>query len=112
MPIKELGKSKENKEIRIGDRVVILDSGETFSTYSKWVVGHIKNPEQIARYRYGVSPHNGQVGTVVCIAPHEFGHTDCAYIRTTEGFYLISVRGLGRIYGTELFEDEELFGEQ
>lgn len=105
MPIKELEKCGENKGICVGDYVAIVNSGETFSTYSKWVAANIKDPRQVAEYRYGISPNNGLVGIVIYVAPHEFGHTDCAYIETTEGYYLIGVRGLLRIHGVEILED-------
>ena len=105
MPIKELEKCTENKEICAGDYVAIINSGHSFTTYSKWVTAHIKDPKQIAEYRYGTSSNKGLVGIVICVAPHEFGHTDCAYIKTSEGCYLIDVRGLLRIHGTEILED-------
>lgn len=93
MPYKEKKNEREN-EIKIGDKIIITDNGETYTTYATWVVTNVDDPIKVAKYRYNSIPSNGMIGKVEYLVPHEYGHKMLAYIRGYLGYYLISTEGI------------------
>lgn len=91
------------RKIAIGDRVKVVDVGEVYKTYWKWVVNNINDPGLIARYSYNGNIDLNATYRVKAIAPHE---DDCnrmlAYIEEDEfefpsACYLIGINGIRKI---------------
>ena len=62
---------EKRKEIKVGDRVKIVDSGKIYSGYWQWVADNVKNKGLIARYKYEGSPsYFDETYIVRVIAPH------------------------------------------
>lgn len=89
----------KNSEIKIGDRVMITNTGYLHTTYCDWVCNHINDKRAITKYNYNRTPTDlTNEYTVIAIAPHG----DCksktlAYIEcdhTFGGCYLIDIKGL------------------
>lgn len=93
MPYEKKNNEKEN-EIKVGDKVIITDNGETYNTYATWVVTNVNDPVKVAEYRYNSVPSNGMIGKVEYLAPHEWGHKMLAYVKGYLGYYLIGTDGL------------------
>lgn len=86
------------KEIKVGDRVVVLDSGRKFPNYVEWVVKNVDNKRDVARFAYGSRDNlNGKDGVVVTIAPHDNGD-NIAYVRMgNDRCFLFDMHGLKKI---------------
>ena len=52
----------EIKDIKIGDRVKIVNEGEVYDTYESWATKH-----QLTNWENGFAPYDNNKGTVVCI---------------------------------------------
>lgn len=90
------------KEIKVGDKVQVVDNGKQYTGYADWVANNIKNRADVARFCYSCEIPNGTKGTVVCIAPHGITGETLAYVKTMNeefdyGCYLMDVRGLKKI---------------
>ena len=73
---------EKRKEIKVGDRVKIVDSGEIYPGYWQWVADNVEDKGLIARYKYEGSP-SWFAGTYIvrAIAPHGgYKSTKLAYI--------------------------------
>ena len=72
----------KRKEIKVGDRVKIVDSGKIYSGYWKWVADNVEDKGLIARYKYEGSPvWFDETYIVRAIAPHGgYTSTKLAYI--------------------------------
>lgn len=61
----------KRKEIKVGDRVKIVDSGKIYSGYWQWVADNVEDKGLIARYKYEGSPsYFNETYIVRAIAPH------------------------------------------
>ncbi len=72
----------KRKEIKVGDKVKIVDSGKIYSGYWKWVADNVEDKGLIARYKYEGSPvWFDETYIVRAIAPHGgYTSTKLAYI--------------------------------
>lgn len=62
----------KRKEIKVGDRVKIIDSGKIYSSYWQWVAENVEDRGLIARYKYEGSPNYFDETYIVrAIAPHK-----------------------------------------
>lgn len=90
--------NEEKRELMVGDSVRVVDSGECYTTYSEWVEKHIVDPSAKYLWDYEQSCDNGDKGKILCIAPHEYGTAQLAYVQMTDRLcYLIGVKGLEKI---------------
>lgn len=62
---------EKRKEIKVGDKVKIVDSGKIYSSYWQWVIENVEDKGLIARYKYEGSPNYFDETYIVrAIAPH------------------------------------------
>ena len=67
----EIRKQKEeDKKIKVGDWVEVVNNGYSYSTYPEWLYNKVKF-ELVKYYHYGYCPKNGSIGKVVAIGQHE-----------------------------------------
>ena len=85
-------------EFKIGDKVKITDSGETYSTYEDWVHTYVDNVCRM-KWKYGHSPNTRHTFNIMVIAPHKNNHNQLAYIQSENDntCYIIGVDGLEKI---------------
>lgn len=102
---------ENNEKIKNGDLVVVTDNGDAYTTYASWVALNVGDKERIARYCFDRGPKNGQLGRVFCIAPHDLIDRLLAYVRTSDGYYLIGLDGLMKVNGEDFLDIEKYLGE-
>lgn len=90
------------KEIKVGDKVKVIDNGESYSAYADWVVANVASREAAVRFCYGGYIGNGAIGTVLRIAPHGKLDRTLAYIQIDDNIgekkcYLMDIAGLKKI---------------
>lgn len=86
---------KKYNTIKEGDKVKVINSGETYSNYVGWVERNIKYPHVRYIWDYGKSVCKGDIGKVIKIAPH--GNDTgvmLAYVEIRGRCYIIGVEGL------------------
>ena len=72
------------KEIHVGDRVKIINSGALYTTYPEWVAENVEDKLKIAMYAYGKDIEEGEVCTVLAISPHQAYKSDMlVYVEAT-----------------------------
>lgn len=88
----------ERREPAVGDRVRVINSGESYTTYSDWIEEHVSESSEKYLWDYGRSCDDGDTGKVLFIAPHEYGNANLAYVKMDNGkygkCYLIGTKGL------------------
>lgn len=90
------------KEIKVGDKVKVVDNGKQYTGYADWVAKNVKSRTDVARFCYSRDIPNGTVGTVICIAPHGITGETLVYIKAMDeefdyGCYLMDIAGLKKI---------------
>lgn len=89
----EIRKEKDEKEIKIGDWVQVINNEQSYTTYPEWLY-HKADYQCVKNYVYGYAPSNGLIGRVIAIGNHEkdksqkmigFEVDDCVYIINIEG---------------------------
>lgn len=95
-------KQDKAKEIKVGDKVQVVDNGESYSAYADWVVANVVSRNAAVRSCYGGYIGNGAIGTVLCIAPHGKIDRTLAYIQIDDNLgekkcYLMDIAGLKKI---------------
>ena len=82
-------------EITIGCTVEVTDAGKSYTTYAKWVDDNIVDPSDKLRYKYGVAPKKGFIGTVIKIDPHKkYADRTLVYFKCCDDCYLINADGV------------------
>ena len=76
-----------NKEIKVGDRVLITDPTKAYTTDVEWVVEHIQDSFQVAMYRYNSLPNYNTVGKVIAVDNNK--NEALAYIKEDWGYGII-----------------------
>ena len=88
------------EDIKVGDKVVIVNSNKCYANYSEWVAKNIEDKETIAKYAYGFTPREGTRGTVLQIANH-INRPDGLLVYINEGnsdkCYLMGIKGVRKI---------------
>lgn len=86
----------ERREPAVGDRVRVINSGESYTTYSGWIEKYISEPVGRYLWDYGKACNDGDEGEILFIAPHEYGSmATLAYVKMdNERCYLIGTKGL------------------
>ena len=93
---------EEKEEIKVGDKVKVINNGYCFDEYYDWVKENINNRELKLKFDYGNVLSNGTICEVLHINKHNGSYnTDdtLAYIQDMENkrCYLIDVNGLEKI---------------
>lgn len=93
---------KAAAEIKVGDKVEIVDEGLNYPYYASWVVKNIKDPLEIARFvNCGDQKLNGLIGKVLAVAPWDNEGRMLAYVQIDNCHanqnYVIGVNGLRKI---------------
>ena len=93
---------EEKEEIKVGDKVKVIDYGLFFDKYYSWVKENINNRELKLKFDYGNVLSNGTICEVLHINKHNGSYnTDetLAYIQDIKNkrCYLIDVNGLEKI---------------
>lgn len=84
------------KVISVGDKVKIVDCGESYSNYTNWITKNA--PEYAVYYKYDCKVPQDTVGTVVKKEQHEGGHTTLYLIQTEiNACYLIGEKGIKKV---------------
>ena len=87
--------------IKVGDDVVVIDSGRGYSTYSEFFSIHGIDAGIAARFEYGHRVKEGTEARVLAIHKHEWGDVDIAVIeerkrKCFETVHLVGVDGLAK----------------
>lgn len=91
------------KEIHVGDRVKIINSGALYTTYPEWVAENVEDKLKIAMYAYGKDIAEGEVCTVLAISPHQTYKSDMlVYVEATTTWgnaecFLIGAYGVQKV---------------
>ena len=93
---------EEKEEIKVGDKVKVINNGYCFDEYYDWVKENINNRELKLKFDYGNVLPNGTICEVLHINKHNGSYnTDdtLAYIQDMENkrCYLINIEGLEKI---------------
>ena len=93
---------EEKEEIKVGDKVKVINNGYCFDEYYDWVKENINNRELKLKFDYGNVLSNGTICEVLHINKHNGSYnTDetLAYIQDIKNkrCYLIDVNGLEKI---------------
>ena len=88
--------------IKVGDRVIVVNSGETYATYTDMVV-----KMNLEKYPYDVDFADNRTGIVVAIIQHESCDDMLAGVHADDGYdYVIGTEGLKKadVLPEEMFE--------
>lgn len=88
--------------IKVGDRVVVIDNGQSYRGYSGMAV-----KMNLEKYPYDVVIKNNMLGTVVAIEQHESCDEMLAGVHADNGYdYVVGVDGLKKadVVPEEMFE--------
>ena len=93
---------EEKEEIKVGDKVKVINNGYCFDEYYDWVKENINNRELKLKFDYGNVLSNGTICEVLHINKHNGSYnTDdtLAYVQDMENkrCYLINIEGLEKI---------------
>ena len=91
---------EEKEEIKVGDKVKVINKDRIYNTFYKWVDENISNSFDKYKYDLGNYIPNGLECKVIHIAEHGGGINDTlAYIEdlNTKRCYLINIKGLEKI---------------
>ena len=85
-------------DIRVGDRVRIVNNGQTYSSYSDWIKRHVRNRADAAKWNHDRTAPQGYIGVVKYLARHERSYNgDIAYVEIDNKCYMIGVKGLEKV---------------
>lgn len=91
-------KGEEDKKIKVGDWVEVVDYGEAYITYPEWLYDKV-DFEYIRRYYYKCCPFNGEIGRVVAVGTHEADGEGIlvAFETKYKNIYIVNQRGLKKV---------------
>lgn len=96
----EIKKSKEeeDKKIKVGDWVEVVDCWRAYITYPEWLYDKV-DFEYIRRYCYNHRPSNGEIGRVVAVGTHEADRegTLVAFETKYKNIYVVNQKGLKKV---------------
>jgi len=96
--IRKAKEEEEDKKIKVGDWVEVVNCGEAYVTYPEWLYDKV-DFEYIRRYCYNYCPFNGEIGRVVAVGTHEEdGETILVAFETKyKNIYIVSQKGLKKV---------------
>lgn len=91
-------KEEEDKKIKVGDWVEVVNCGEAYITYPEWLYDKV-DFEYIRRYCYSYCPSNGEIGRVVAVGTHEFDGEKIlvAFETKYKNIYIVNQKGLKKV---------------
>lgn len=92
-------KEEEDKKIKVGDWVEVVNCGQTYSTYPEWLYDKV-NFEYIRRYCYNYCPSNSEIGRVVAVGTHEIDKERILVAFETKYknvVYIVNQKGLKKV---------------
>lgn len=91
-------KEEEDKEIKVGDWVEIVNCGESYTTYPEWLYDKV-DFEHIRRYCYNYIPLDGEIGRVVAVGTHEADGKIIfvAFETKYKNIYIVNQKGLKKV---------------
>lgn len=91
-------KAEEDKKIKVGDWVEVVDEGKSYSTYPEWLYNRV-DFEYVRKYIYGYYPCNGTVGKVIAIGPYGMAEdrTLVAFQTKNHNVYIVGQEGLKKV---------------
>lgn len=94
----EIKPVEESGRISIGDKVKVVRSGQTYTTYYTWVSRHVNNSRDATKWARGEVPKDGDIGVVKYLASHmRVYEGDIAYIEIDDKCYMVNVDGLEKV---------------
>lgn len=94
-------KEEEDKKIKVGDWVEVVNSGASYTTYTDFFVRNNIPIQHCVNYRYGECPDNGNRGKVLFIADNKAVIQSTFIDNTGFGFedaiYLVGLNGLKKV---------------
>ena len=98
----EREEKEEKEELKVGDKVKVINNGYCFDEYYDWVEENINNRELKLKFDYGNVLPNGTICEVLHINKHNGSYNSddtLAYIQDIENkrCYLINIEGLEKI---------------
>lgn len=89
---------KSNIKIVVGNRVRIIDSGQFYSTYDRWITKNA--PEYYERWKNSKKRHKlDLIYTVVKIALHnEYEGVDLYLIANNDCVFLAGIKGIEKVW--------------
>lgn len=100
---KELRKQKEEEEkkIKVGDWVEVVNSGASYTSYTSFFVKNNIPIQHCVNYRYGECPDNGNRGKVLFIADNkaviQLTFIDNTGFEFEDAIYLVGLNGLKKV---------------
>lgn len=91
-------KEEEDKKIKVGDWVEVVNRGKAYTTYPEWLYDKV-DFEYIRRYCYNYCPSNGEIGRVVAVGTHEVDGEGIlvAFETKYKNIYIVNQKGLKKV---------------
>lgn len=91
-------KEEEDKKIKVGDWVKVIDCRRAYTTYPEWLYDKV-DFEHIRRYCYNYCPFNGEIGRVVSVGTHEANGEGIlvAFETKYKNIYIVNQKGLKKV---------------
>ena len=91
-------KEDEDKKIKVGDWVEVVDNIQSYTTYPEWLYNRVEF-EFVRYYHYGYCPRNGSIGKVVAIGQDEDQSDGIIIaIHANNGYiYIVNQKGLKKV---------------
>jgi hypothetical protein len=86
--------NRVSKIPKVGDKVRVVDSGLTHSTYDKWLIKNNVDLKSAINWKYGLSPKNGEIYTVKVIDKHDYFGYNIALIEDIGSAFIVGLKGL------------------
>lgn len=88
---------EDKKVIKVGDKVEVVYSGLSYTTYVTWLKNNLKFEEAV-KYDYGCCPYKGSNGNVIAIAKHtKKDKILVAFETNNHKVYLVEDKGLRKV---------------
>ena len=90
-------KEEEEKRIKVGDWVQVIDNGRSYTTYHKWLYDKV-GFQHVKKYAYGDVPPNGLIGRVIVIGNHELDKSKKIIgLEADDCVYIINIKGVKKV---------------
>lgn len=91
-----------NKEIKVGDRVLITDPAKAYTAYVEWVIKHVQDIAKVAMYRCNALPDCNIIGKVIAVDNNKnktlvYIEEDWHYGIIRSGCWLMNINGVRKL---------------